>query len=178
MMRNLLLVLAIVVAGTSVWLVRRRHVDQVTIRTHFHNAQGLKPDAKVRANGLEVGEVKDVSLDPRLGEQPVEVLLRLDPRYAARIPNDSTAAIETDGVLGPPYVEIDVSKATGAPIANNGILRSVDADTSSVQVFQGFLNAIAEQSKKLADEVEKQRQTIDSQNSRTKKRTPKPAEPN
>src|SRR5271169_3548908 len=87
MTRKVLLVLAIVVAGTSLWLVHRSHVHQVTIRTYFHNAQGLKPDAKVRANGLEVGAVKDVSLDPRLREQPVEVLLRLDSRYAARIPN-------------------------------------------------------------------------------------------
>ena len=102
MKRKALLVLAIVVAGTSIWLVHRDRAHHFTVRAYFHNAQGLKPDARVRANGLEVGAVKDVSLDPRLREQPVEVLLRLDSRYAARIPNDSTATIATEGVLGPP----------------------------------------------------------------------------
>lgn len=176
MTRKALVVLASVVAGTSIWLVHRSHVHQLTIRTYFHNAQGLKPDAKVRANGLEVGAVKGVSLDPRLGEQPVEVLLRLDSRYAARIPNDSTATIATEGLLGPPYVEIDVSKATGGPISNNGILKGVD--TGSVAVLPVLINALGEQSKKLAEESEKLRQTIDSQNSRTKKRASKLGERN
>jgi ABC-type transporter Mla subunit MlaD len=116
-------------------------------------------------NGLDVGKVKDVSLGPLLGDQPVEVLMGLDPRYAAKIPNDSTATIATEGVLGPAYVEIDVS--TGGPVGNNGVLKGVD--TGSVPVLQVFLNALAEQSKKLAEESEKLRQTIDSQNSRTKK---------
>lgn len=200
MTRRALLVLAVVVAGTCIWLVHRSHVHRVTIRTHFHNAQGLKPKAKVRANGLEVGEVKDVSLDPSLREQPVEVLLKLDSRYAATIPDDSTATIATAGLLGEPYVEIDVSNAAGGPIASNGVLKGVDA--GSAPLLQIFLNAIseqskqvaeeseklrqaidshnalAEQSKKLAEESEKLRQTIDSQNSRTKKRAPKPAGPN
>jgi len=165
MARKALLVLAIVVAGMSIWLVHRSHIHHLTIRTYFRNAQGLKPDAKVCANGLEVGEVKDVSLDPRRREQPVEVLLRLDSRYAASIPTDSTATIATEGVLGPPYVEIDVSKATGGPIGNNGVLTGVD--TGSVPVV--LLNVLGEQTKKLAAESEKLRKTIDSQNSRTRK---------
>lgn len=160
-----MLVLAIVVAGTSVWLVHRSRVHQLTIRAHFHNTQGLKPDAKVRANGLEVGAVKEVRLDPRAREQPVEVLLRLNSRCAAKIPADSTATIATDGLLGPPYVEIDVSKATGGPISNNGILKGVD----SLPVPQLFLNALEEQSKRLAAESEELRQTINSQNSQTRK---------
>ncbi len=160
-----MLVLAIVLAGMFIWLVHRSHVHQVTVLTYFHNAQGLKSDAKVRANGLEVGAVKSVSLNGHLPEQPIEVLLRLDSRYAAKIPSDSTATIATEALLGPTYVEIDVSKAMGGPISNNGVMRGVDA----VPVPQVFLNALGEQSKKLAEESEKLRQAIDSQNSRTKK---------
>lgn len=170
MTRKALLALAIVLAGASIWLVERSHVHRVTIRTHFHNAQGLKPKAKVRANGLQVGEVTDVSLDPSLREQPVEVLLSLDSRYASRIPNDSTATIDTEGLLGAPYVEIDVSKATAGPIINNGVLKGVDAGSGPVlQVFVNALNALGEQSKKLTEELEKQRQTIDSQKKGRKK---------
>jgi ABC-type transporter Mla subunit MlaD len=75
--------------------------------------------------------------------------------------------IATEGLLGAPYVEIDVSKTTGGPIGNNGVLKGVDTD--SAPVLQLFLNALSEQSKKLAEESEKLRQAIDSQNSQTKK---------
>jgi ABC-type transporter Mla subunit MlaD len=169
MMRKaiIVLVIAVAVAGASIWLIVRDRAHHFTVRAYFHNAQGLKPDAKVRVNGLDVGKVKDVSLSPFLGDQPVEVLMRLDSRYAARIPNDSTATIATEGLLGPPYVEIDVSKASaGGPVSNNGVLRGLD--TGSMPVLQFFLDALGEQSKKLAEESEKRR-TIDSQNSRTKK---------
>jgi phospholipid/cholesterol/gamma-HCH transport system substrate-binding protein len=165
MARKAILVLAIVVSGTSVWLVHRSRAHRLIVRTYFHNAQGLKPGARVRANGLEVGLVKDVTLDPGPREQPVEVFLRLDSRYASKIPNDSTATIATEGILGPPCIEIDVSKATGSPISNSGVLKGVD----SVPVPQVFLNAIENQSERLAAESEKLRQTIDSQKSHTSK---------
>jgi len=167
-MRKAIIVLVIVVAGTSIWLILRGRAHHFTVRAYFHNAEGLKRGARVRANGVEIGRVKDLSLSPHLGQQPIEVVLRLDSRYAARIPSDSTATIATEGVLGPPYVEIDVSKATGNPVGNDSILKSVEtADAAQV-----FLNVLSEQSKKLADESEKLRQTIDSQNSRTKANSP------
>jgi ABC-type transporter Mla subunit MlaD len=159
MMRKTIIVLVIVVAGTSVWLILRDRVHHLIVRAYFHNAEGLKRGARVRANGLEIGRVKDVGLSPRLGEQPVEVLLSLDSRYAARIPSDSTVTIATEGLLGPPYVEIDVSKATGNPVDNDSILKSVE----TVGAPQVFLNVLSEQSKKLSDESEKLRRTIDSQ---------------
>jgi len=168
MVRKAIIVLVIVVAGTSIWLILRDRAHHLTVRAYFHNAEGLKRGARVRANGLEIGRVKEVSLSPHLGEQPVEVVLRLDSRYATRIPSDSTATIETEGVLGPPYVEIDVSKATGSPVGNGSILKSVET-ASAAQVL---LNVLSEQSKKLADESEKLRQTIDSQNSRNEGKRP------
>ena len=90
--------------------------------------------------------------------------MRLDSRYAARIPSDSTATIATEGLLGPPYVEIDVSKASGNPVGNDSVLKTIETAPFS----QVFLNALSEQSKKLADESEKLREAIDSQKSRTK----------
>ena len=168
MMRKVIPLLAIVAAATCLWLVYRSHAHRLTVHTYFHNAQGLHRHSKVRANGLDVGIVKDVTLSPRLGEQPVEVVLRLDSRYAPRIPSDSVTMIETEGLLGPPYVEIDVSKAIAAPIGDNGVLKGVDSGGSAV-VFQVFLNALNEQTKKMAEESEKLRQAIDSANSRTKK---------
>jgi len=139
----------------------------VIVRTYFHNAQGLQRHAKVRANGLDAGTVKDVNLSTHSAEQPVEVLLGLNSRYAGRIPADSTAMIETEGLLGAPYVALDVSGATGSPVSSNGVLKGVDA-RGMAEVVQGYLNAAIEQSRKLAEESEKLRQTIDSANSRTK----------
>jgi ABC-type transporter Mla subunit MlaD len=143
MMRKAIIVLVVIAAGFSVWLVRRDRAHHFIVRAYFHNAQGLKRDAGVRANGLEVVKVKDVGLRAGLGDQPVEVLMRLDSRYGAWIPNDSVAAIATEGLLGPPYVEIDVSKASGSPIANNGTLKSVELPDGR-HILESFLNAINE----------------------------------
>ena len=47
------------------------------------------------------------------------------PMVELRIPNDSTASLETAGVLGETYVEIDVTHASGPPVASNAVLRTV-----------------------------------------------------
>lgn len=168
MMRKVILAIVVLAAASCVWLVLRNRAHEVTVRTYFHNAHGLQRHSKVRANGLEVGTVKDVSLSPRAGDQPVEVVLRLDSRDSARIPNDSTATIETEGLLGPPYVEIDVSKATGTPVGSNAVLRGVDTGGSAA-ILQRFADALDAQAKKMTQQTEKLRQTIDSANSQKKK---------
>ena len=122
--------------------------------TYFHNAMGLRPGAKVRANGLKVGTVKKVSLDPRLGNRPVEVLLRLDRRCAGSIPNDATTSLATEGIFGQTLIDIDVSNTTGAPVANNAILKSVEIGDCR-HVLEPVSNVLKELSKQLDEHSKK-----------------------
>ena len=48
----------------------------------------------------------------------------LNPRYEVRIPADSIVSLETEGVLGPTYVEIDATGASAPPIATNAVLKT------------------------------------------------------
>lgn len=173
MTRKAIPLLVIILAAIGLWFIYQSHAHRLTVRTYFHNAQGLQRHAKVRANGLDVGVVEDVTLTPRLGEQPVEVLLSFEPRYTANIRSDATATIETEGLLGPPYIEIDLSSATGGPIGNTGVLKGLDKSVNTNGVaataLQNFLNVLSEKLKKQAEASQKSHQTSDSANSQTKK---------
>jgi len=118
---------------------------------------GLQPGAKVRANGLNVGAVKRVSLDPRLGDLPVEVLLRLDRRFTGRIPSDATASLATDGIFGQTFVDIDISRTTGPPVTDNAVLRTVEI-SGGRQVLESVSSVLRELSKQLDEDSKKLRQ--------------------
>jgi phospholipid/cholesterol/gamma-HCH transport system substrate-binding protein len=95
-----------------------------TVKAYFTNAGGLRDGAQVRAAGVEIGSVRSVRVRPELHEEPVEVVMVLNPRYEVRIPADSIVSLETEGLLGPTYVEIDATGASGPPIATNAVLKT------------------------------------------------------
>jgi len=69
--------------------------------TSFREATGLTTGAEVRVAGIPVGVVASEDIDSRFR---VRVTLRIRPDV--RIPRDSAAVIETDGLLGAKYIEL------------------------------------------------------------------------
>lgn len=67
----------------------------------FQRTEGLEPGADVRVAGMTVGQVVGQTLDDRFRAQ---VTMRIDS--GVDIPADSAAIIETDGLLGAKYIEI------------------------------------------------------------------------
>jgi phospholipid/cholesterol/gamma-HCH transport system substrate-binding protein len=67
----------------------------------FDNVGGLKVGAPVSMAGVIVGRVIDIAFDS--SEYRAVVRLRIDPQFN-RIPNDSDAAIFTQGLLGNQYI--------------------------------------------------------------------------
>jgi phospholipid/cholesterol/gamma-HCH transport system substrate-binding protein len=123
-MRRLFWVVALVGVGVAAFLLVRSTGQKLTVKAYFTNASGLRDGANVRAAGVDVGSVKSVSVRPELREEPVEVVMVLNPHYEVRIPADSIVSLETEGVLGPTYVEIDATGASGPPIATNAVLKT------------------------------------------------------
>ena len=78
----------------------------------------------MRLAGVDSGSGKSARR-PELKEAPAEIVMVLTPSYELRIPNDSTASLETAGVLGETYVDIDVGHASGVPIRSNAVFRTV-----------------------------------------------------
>jgi phospholipid/cholesterol/gamma-HCH transport system substrate-binding protein len=123
-MRRLFWVVALIGVGVVAILLVRSTEHKLTVKAYFTNAAGLRDGANVRAAGVDVGSVKSVRVRPELQEEPVEVVMVLNPRYEVKIPADSIVSLETEGVLGPTYVEIDATGASGPPIATNAVLKT------------------------------------------------------
>jgi phospholipid/cholesterol/gamma-HCH transport system substrate-binding protein len=75
--------------------------DGYTLIARFDDASGISPGSDVKLNGIKIGIVKKLTLDDNYQAQVV--LLLEDGRT---IPNDSSAAITTDGIMGNKFIAI------------------------------------------------------------------------
>ncbi|MGA9342943.1 MAG: outer membrane lipid asymmetry maintenance protein MlaD [Rhodanobacteraceae bacterium] len=80
-----------------------REGDSYTLIARFTNIGTLKLRAPVKVSGVRVGSVKSITLDKN--KLDAVVRLSIDRRYDA-LPEDSSAAIFTSGLLGDQYVAI------------------------------------------------------------------------
>ncbi len=74
--------------------------DTYKVHAYFSNIGGLKPKASIRASGVVVGRVTEISLDTKRYE--ANVVMSLDKRYP--FPKDTFANILTSGLLGEQYI--------------------------------------------------------------------------
>ena len=74
-----------------------------TLKARFTNIGQLKLRAPVKLAGVRIGSVESIALDPSALD--AQVRLSIDRRYH-EIPDDSSAAIFTSGLLGDQYVGI------------------------------------------------------------------------
>ena len=85
---------------------------ELTMRTR--SVAGLKPRAAVFLSGVQIGNVKDVKLDPKEGVVVHLTILKEFPLH-----KDSRFVIEQQGVLGDQFVNITPG-ATEAPLLKDG----------------------------------------------------------
>lgn len=75
-----------------------------TVTARFENSGGLKVKSPVSAAGVKIGQVSDISFDPKTYESVVK--MRINAQYNS-IPDDTTASIFTAGLLGEQYVSLE-----------------------------------------------------------------------
>jgi len=111
-----LAVLLFLMSGTAGLLTRR-----ITLRSYFDNAEGLRQGAPVRLSGVDIGNVTNIRIVPDKSKQltPVEVTMKVSTKYGYALHRDSVTSLETAGVLGETYLDIDSSQAVG-PLATDG----------------------------------------------------------
>lgn len=73
---------------------------QVTAR--FHSVSGLKEGDIVELAGVQIGTVKQITLDP----EEYEALVLLELKNDVHLQEDSIASIRTSGIIGSKYVDI------------------------------------------------------------------------
>jgi phospholipid/cholesterol/gamma-HCH transport system substrate-binding protein len=102
-------------------------VSRITLYTYFDNTEGVMIGAPVGLQGLTIGNVKDVRVVRDRPLQPVQITMRVNTRYQFLLRKDTEATIETVGVLGASFIDLDSRKAHGPEVQNGDILRSGNA---------------------------------------------------
>ena len=77
-----------------------------TVRTWFPTLSGLVEGSPVWINGVEVGQVSEISLDNLVAEGKIVVSMGINRKYWHLLRQDSRARLGTVGLLGDKYVEI------------------------------------------------------------------------
>jgi phospholipid/cholesterol/gamma-HCH transport system substrate-binding protein len=87
--------------------------------------------------------VKSVTVvnSPERKLTPVQVVMKLDDKYASDLHTDSTAALTTVGVLGDTVVDINSQVATGPPLRDGDELKTLETPsiTDVVKASQGTI---------------------------------------
>ncbi len=105
---------------------------RIMLKSYFDNAEGLRVGAPVRLSGVDIGNVTLIRVVPDKDKQltPVEVTVKVSTKYGFNLRRDSMTSLETAGVLGETYLDIDSSQAVGTPVQ--------DGDTLPTQVHPDF----------------------------------------
>jgi phospholipid/cholesterol/gamma-HCH transport system substrate-binding protein len=103
---------------------------RITLKSYFDNAAGLRLGAPVRLSGVDVGNVTRIGVIRDRPLTPVEVVMKISTKYDYAMRRDSVTSLETAGVLGETYIDIDSSQAVGGPVH--------DGDTLPTQVHPDF----------------------------------------
>ena len=109
-----LIVLLFLMSGTTGIFTKR-----ITLYSYFDNASGLRVGAPVRLSGVDIGNVTGIRVVAGKGMTPVEVTMKVSTKYGFDLRRDSVTALDTAGVLGETYLDIDSSQSVG-PRAQNG----------------------------------------------------------
>jgi phospholipid/cholesterol/gamma-HCH transport system substrate-binding protein len=97
---------------------------RLDVKSCFDDVRGLRSGAVVRLSGVDIGTVRSVRAQPQNKNCPAEAQMTLKTPYRLSVPQDAMTAVETAGVLGETYVNIDVRSASGPPIEDYGYLKS------------------------------------------------------
>jgi phospholipid/cholesterol/gamma-HCH transport system substrate-binding protein len=104
----------------------------ITLKSYFDNAEGLRPGAPVRLNGVDIGNVMHIVIVPDKDKQltPVEVIMKVSLKYSFNLHRDTLTTLSTAGVLGETFMDMDSSQAIGPP--------AQDGDTLPTRVHPDF----------------------------------------
>lgn len=109
----------LLVAGMFVYFAydtaQVKAIDGYNINASFFKIGGLTTGSDVRINGIKVGTVTKVRLDPETFDAVIEMSIKPD----IKLPKDTIAAIGSEGIMGGKYVRITPGSAKET-IADNG----------------------------------------------------------
>lgn len=112
-----LTVLIFLMSGTTGMFTKK-----ITLKSYFDNASGLRLGAPVRLDGVDIGNVEAIRIVKENPVAPVEVTMKVSLAYDYALHRDSVTTLNTAGVLGETYVDIDSALAKLGPARDGDTL--------------------------------------------------------
>jgi phospholipid/cholesterol/gamma-HCH transport system substrate-binding protein len=102
---------------------RLMFAEQFEVSAEFAEVSALQNGAVVRVRGMHAGEVTAIAVPPSpSGKFKVRMRIREDLRQLVR--TDSVASIQTDGIVGNRFVQVQAGSERGAVVAHGGVIAS------------------------------------------------------
>src|SRR3546814_100270 len=115
---GVVLALIVAVLGFIIWLSQVSGEDNKEYDIFFKQAvDGLAKGSAVSYNGVPVGQIESINLDPRT---PQFVRVRIAVREEVPILEGTTATIEGVGFTGVSQIQLDPAPAGAPPISGEG----------------------------------------------------------
>lgn len=111
--------LLFLMSGTGGYFTRR-----ITLVSYFDNAEGLRVGAPVRLSGVDIGNVSKILIVRDRDKQltPVKIVMKVSTKYSFNLRRDTRTVLETAGVLGETFMDMDSSQAVGPPAQDGDTL--------------------------------------------------------
>jgi len=100
-----------------------RPVAGYALSAKFNSVGGLAPGNDVRIGGVKIGSVLDQRIDPADFRAVIVFTVRSD----LKLPEDTVAAITSDGLLGGKYLRLEPGSAKATLAANATLKTTRDA---------------------------------------------------
>ena len=119
---------------------------QATLYLYVPDAIGLNTGADVRVDGIDVGKTASIGLSgSQAPERAVRVVLQIQRSRLSTIPNDSTAQLTADNLVGDKFVDITSGTSTTHIAADGEIRYKATPDlikSLDLQQFQAQLRIV------------------------------------
>ncbi len=106
-----------------------------TIVAEFENAAGISTGSDVRMSGVKIGTVLEQELDPTSYQAVLK--LSVDPKI--KLPDDSTAKITSEGILGGNFVALEVG-GSETMLANGDKIENTQGSIDLFGLISQFIN--------------------------------------
>jgi phospholipid/cholesterol/gamma-HCH transport system substrate-binding protein len=131
MRKGLAALLIVIAAAVAVGAAGNEKDGAYLLRVVFDNGSGLRTGMDVRVSGIEVGSVRQVSLDQSRPTMPRAVaVIEISDRTAARFRRDGRCSIRSATLLGDRFVDCKLTepRGPGDPVAPQLPVVEVDGE--------------------------------------------------
>ncbi|RME57343.1 MAG: MCE family protein [Candidatus Dadabacteria bacterium] len=105
------LLIGLVLIMASVFIIGKERsifTEQYDFYAVFDDVAGLAEGAPVRLGGITVGRVKEINFSEDITDPKIHVVFSVSEDFLPRIRKDSTATIQSQGLLGDKYLSLSV----------------------------------------------------------------------